>query len=384
MNLSSGNPPLLSLSSLISAARECGLEIVGVLDLEDAQQVLDAQKEYLQQWQARGWSGEMSYMQRPAELLTNLRNLLPEVRSIVSFVVPYSTAEDIALAQQPCPIGFGRVARYAWGRDYHRVLPKRMKRLVNEIQARHADGKKLAWRVFSDAVPLLERALVVGSRLGFFGKNTMVIRPGHGSFSFLCEVLWNVEVHGDVVISDQKASCGSCIRCLELCPTNALPNPYQLDARRCISYLTIEKRGSFDDWEQQALGEWLFGCDVCQTVCPFNHQGVANTFSEEFAPQAGCGPFLDLTEVLQISDRAAFVERFAGTPLMRAGREGLLRNAACVAANTKAVSCSGALAEAALHDSSALIRQQARNALRQLSPHADGAEKRRIDRVLSQ
>ncbi len=376
-------PKNVSFDTLTAIARSCDLEIVGVLRAHDAQNLLDQNRQQLDDWQKSGWAAEMGYMQRSPNLLTDLKNLLPEVVTVVSFVVPYSTRADLRLAKQGCPQGSGRVARYAWGRDYHKILPKRMKRFVKAVEAEFGSDPSFKWRIFSDAVPLLERALVAGASLGFIGKNTMLIRPGLGSFTFLCEVLWEIDVELPVQRDESRGSCGSCSRCIEVCPTKALVGPRQLDASKCISYLTIEKRGDFSDWEQEALGEWLFGCDLCQEVCPFNHDGLEIERLVEFGPEVGPGPFLDLEELLGIRDRVEFLDRFAGTPLMRPGREGLLRNAACVAANTKAFRCIEPLISSMKEDSSALVRRHARWALERLEDSSDGLDRSRLRQALA-
>jgi epoxyqueuosine reductase len=271
------------------------------------------------------------------------------------------------------------VARYAWGRDYHRVLKKRLQRLLKRCAERF-DEETLRWRIFTDAVPLLERALARSAGLGFVGKNTMLIRPGVGSYTFIGELLWNVEIEPTQSLKQfsSDAGCGSCSRCLNVCPTGALPRPGRLDARRCISYLTIEKKTAFEDWERKALGEWVFGCDLCQEVCPYNHSAVALPKIEEFSAKAGVGPILNLQELLSVRTREGFLQRFKGTPLMRAGREALLRNACCVLGNTKAFQAIENLRALAKEDSSGLVRYHAAACLDELLDDSDGLDRLRI------
>src|SRR5262249_48732838 len=223
---------------------------------------------------------------------------------------------------------YGRIARYAWGLDYHEVVKARLHNLIAEIK--RLEGREVAARAFVDAVPLLERAVAARAGLGFTGKNTNLLQPRQGSWFFLAEILLNLEL--PVEENRLKISCGSCHRCLDACPTDAFAAAYQLDSRRCISYLTIENKGAIPPALRAGLGEWLFGCDVCQEVCPFN-RFATDTYWQEFRPEYGAGQKLDVVEILAIKTDEEFRARFKCTPLTRPKRRGLLRNAAVVAAN---------------------------------------------------
>lgn len=354
----------IDFDTLTSCARSVGLNLVAVLERPD----LGLQRARLQSWQEAGYAGEMSYMMRDAELLTTPANLLEGLRSIIVVGVHYDRGQRDELQA-----GFGRIARYAWGRDYHKVLRARLTSLVRAVE--QVLTCAVSHRLFSDSVPLLERALAQSGGLGFVGKNTMVITPRLGSFMFLGEVLWELEVVGiperqEASASGQgespprhgKSRCGSCSRCLEECPTGAFVSEYVLDARRCISYLTIEKRGALSLQERRWIGEWIFGCDVCQEVCPFNAISIKTSKRAECSElnsSAGVGQGLSLAEVLGLRSDKAFVARFGGTPLMRAKREGLLRNAAVVAANTGADCVVESLEIASREDPSPVVRQHA-------------------------
>ena len=342
----------ISFSALQHVAHSVGLSVVAVADVE----ALSADRQRLQVWQEAGYAGDMVFMQREPDLLSSPQRLLPGVRSVVMVGAFYDRGERL-----PLPHGHGRVARYAWGRDYHKVLRARLASLCSLVE-RHLGGP-VEYRVFADSVPLLERALAQRAGLGFIGKNTMLIMPRAGSFLFLGEVLWNLEVDDlPAEQPDSRAHCGSCSRCLEGCPTSAFAAERVLDARRCISYLTIEKRGYLSVEERKWLGEWVFGCDVCQDVCPFNVISItqrAKPDCAEFLKTAGAGQSLDLVEVLGIRSDQDFVKRFAGTPIMRTKREGLVRNAAIVASNRKVEHALAALLIAARTDNSPVVRAHA-------------------------
>lgn len=339
----------ISLQTLRDLAAQVGLAIVGVATGSS----LARDRERLEMWQQAGYPGDMGYMQRDAGLLSEPARLLESVRAIVSVGAYYDRGPREELRP-----GYGRVARYAWGRDYHKVLRVRLEQLAQRVSS--TLGGALTYRIFSDSVPLLERAVAREAGLGFIGKNTMLIIPRAGSFLFLGEIMWDLEVTGlPVQEAPQKSSCGECSRCLTGCPTGAFVSERVLDARKCISYLTIEKRGILSWHEREAIGEWMFGCDVCQDLCPFNALPLRRRLQPtcaEFAPEAGSGQMISLAEVLSLRTDAEYVARFGGTPLMRAKREGLLRNAAIVASNTGIPELLPALRDAFFDDSSGVVR----------------------------
>lgn len=342
----------LALSTLRGLAAQSGLSVLGVTDAYG----LDSDREWLRQWQQQGMAADMSYMLRPPELLASPGAVVPGARSVVTVSLFYDRSPAGPLAA-----GNGKVARYAWGRDYHKVLRRRLESLVQAV--RNEVGSALEARIFSDSVPLLERALGSKAGLGFVGKSTMLIIPGRGTFFFLGEILWNLEVRIDEAAQPpRRMHCGSCQSCLTKCPTQAFVGERVLDAGRCISYLTIEKRGALTEPERRMIGEWLFGCDVCQEVCPFNLVSLKKGRTAdvpELSAEAGVGPSLSLSELLSIRDQRTFERRFGGTALMRAKREGLLRNATVVAANRKSEELAAALLAASLEDCSPLVRQHA-------------------------
>lgn len=369
----------ISESELRKRAAAQGLQLFTVTDLAS----FEGECQHLEDWQSKGYAGELQYMQRDPSLFAHLQHFLPEVRSVLSFVTHY----DRRTPGRDRPPGFGRVARYAWGRDYHRVLKRALQNFVAECEKDYQ--VPIVSRIFSDAVPLLERAIALRAEAGFVGKNTMLIQPrGQGSFFFLSELLWNITVdrpkRSFEIVSSQ--SCGSCTRCQQACPTQAFASEYVLDARKCLSYLTIEKRTALHLWEREALGEWVFGCDVCQEVCPFNHQPIKDQRPpaiDTLGAEHGAGPFLNLKEVLSLRTPEAFSARFQGTALMRATRAGLLRNAAVVAANVISEECIPTLFECVQEDVAPLVRQHALWSLARLHERCAMVSTQKLEQTLN-
>lgn len=364
----------LPLEHLRTLAAEVGLSVVSVTSADD----LHGAREHLEAWQRDGLAADMEYMKRPSDLLISPRRLLPAARSIVTIAVFYERVPRLPLER-----GHGRVARYAWGRDYHKVLRRRLEQLVR-VTERHV-GRSVECRFFADSVPLLERALAQRSGLGFIGKNTMAIIPKEGSFFFLGELLWDVEIEPQVGASSTAAHCGSCTRCLSNCPTGAFVNERVLDAGRCISYLTIEKRSALTYAEREWLGEWLFGCDICQEVCPFNVVPLkkrTHNHAPELARERGVGPSISLERVLRMRNDSEFTAFFQGTPLMRTKRVGLARNAAIVAANTQTDELFPLLLDVAQHDAAPLVRRHALWASGVIASRTGGGDVVRVKGIL--
>jgi epoxyqueuosine reductase len=335
------------------AAREIGFEVAGIASVEP----LQPDDAAFHQWCESGYAAGMDYMTRRPELHAHPRALVSRARSLITLAVDhYAEAPEFNHESR-----YGRVARYAWGLDYHDIVKPRLHALVGRIE--EFAGREIHSRCFVDAVPLLERAVAARAGLGFFGKNTNLIQPRNGSWFFLSEILLDLDLPADT--QETKVSCGTCRRCIDACPTDAFVAPYQLDSNRCISYLTIENKGAISPALRTAVGEWIFGCDVCQDVCPFN-RFAKETRWPEFKAEAGAGPRLDLIEVLSIASDQEFRNRFRGTPLTRPKRRGLLRNAAVVAANVGATATVPALIERIEHDAEPLIRSHALWALSRL------------------
>lgn len=304
-------------------------------------------------WIDAGMHGTMAYMARPDRQARrrDLNVILPGARSLVVVGLDYRTLPPLADPAR------GRIAAYAWGLDYHDVLTPRLETLA--VWLREHSGQTMSHRVYVDTGAILERSHASAAGLGFTGKNTMLIHPRRGSFFFLGEILTDLEF--DVYDTPHRgAMCGSCTRCLNACPTDAFPQPYVLDARRCISYLTIEHKGTIDPDLRPLMGNWVFGCDVCQEVCPFQRFSPLTAETAFYPPDAErTAP--RLVDLLAL-DAAAFRQRYYGSPVYRIGRERLVRNA-CIAAGNWGHPDARAPLRRLLDDPGDLIREHAAWAL---------------------
>jgi epoxyqueuosine reductase len=294
-------------------------------------------------WLRAGYAGEMHYLADRREAYSDPRHVLEGVRSIVMLAMNYGTA-----GRQEAGAGEGQVSRYAWGEvDYHDLVRERLNQLSDFLRELEPEARV---RGVVDTAPLMEREFAQLSGLGWVGKNTLLIHRQQGSWFFLAALLTDVELLYDAPYETDH--CGTCRACLDACPTNAFPRPYVLDATRCISYLTIELRNAIPAELRPGIGDWLFGCDVCQDVCPWNHRAPLASESS-FQPRADSNP-MDLVAMFRLDD-AAFRERFRHTPLWRAKRRGILRNAAIVLGNRPTPSALPVLRHG-LNDADPLVR----------------------------
>lgn len=266
-------------------------------------------------WLSDGLAGGMAYLQKAPELRSDPRKRFPEAKSVICLALNYYQEG----AERPGADLRGKIARYAFGEDYHTIIEEKLARLMAAI----GDLGGRCWKGYIDHGPLLERAFAERAGLGFIGKNTNLITPDYGSWVFLAEVVTDLDLAID---SPAVPQCGACRICIEACPTGALTEPYRLDARRCLSYLTIENKGPIPEEFLPRMEGWLFGCDICQEVCPHN-QDRPPTGEARLQPERGVGASLSLQEVLSIEDNRAFEEFLGHTPLGRAKRGGLIRNA---------------------------------------------------------
>ena len=283
---------------------------------------------------------------------TDPQALLPGARSIISLGWSYNAPDD----SPPASPGHGVIARYARGRDYHRVMKRRMRRMVLDLQDRLGDRFAARWYV--DDGPMLDRAAAARSGLGWFGKNGNILSPTHGSWLLLGQIVTDLPLEPGAPLAK---SCGRCARCIPSCPTDAIVAPYVVDNRRCISYLTIEHRGVIPLELRPGMGNLVFGCDICQEVCPVNRKARATADANFGRTDLSA---VDLVELLEMNDDA-FRQRFAGTPVMRARREGMQRNACVALGNSGDANAVPALTRA-LRAGTPLVRRHAAWALGQI------------------
>ncbi|HXY33256.1 MAG TPA: tRNA epoxyqueuosine(34) reductase QueG [Planctomycetaceae bacterium] len=317
-------------------------------------------------WLRQGYDGEMAWLSRREAAYEHPQHVLTGVRSVIMLALNYRTDEP----SPPRP-GTGRVSRYAWSdADYHRVARERLAKLADFL---HAECPGCRTRGVIDSAPMLERDFARAAGLGWFGKNTMLINKRQGSWIFLAGLLTDVELEPDA--PHNTAHCGTCTRCLDACPTDAFPQPYVLDSRKCIAYLTIELKGSVPESLRAGIGDWLFGCDICQDVCPWNRKSPRKD-DPAFRPRGDRNP-AELGRLFEL-DAEAFRREFGDSALARPGRAGLLRNAAIVLGNQRDPAAIPAL-ERGLGDADPEIREPAAWALGQIgTPAAIAALKSRL------
>jgi epoxyqueuosine reductase len=297
----------------------------------------------LDEWLAAGYAGQMHYLADRRDAYGDPNRVLDGARSIVMLAMSYRTAEPA----DP-DAGQGRVSRYAWGEaDYHDLIHERLDQMADLLRDRVPQARV---RGVVDTAPLLEREFAQLAGLGWIGKNTLLLSRDEGSWFFLSALLTDIELAFDAPNANDH--CGTCRACLDACPTDAFPQPYMLDASRCISYLTIELRGAVPTELRSGMGDWVFGCDVCQDVCPWNSRAPLSR-QAELEPRTDSNP-MDLIGLFELDD-AAFRERFRQTPLWRPRRRGLLRNAAIALGNRPTPAAIPALIRG-LNDNEPLVR----------------------------
>ena len=329
-------------------ANELGFELVGVTPAAHSETIAR-----YREWIENGYAGKMHYLEKHLSLKTDVRQLLAEARSVISLAMNYYTLDPPeALAQDP---GRGQISRYAWGDDYHELIRERLLELVTFIK--QTAESELKTRVCVDTAPIIEREYAQKAGIGWIGKNTNLIHWRSGSWYFLAEVLVNIVLESDT--PELRGSCGTCTRCIEACPTDAIIEPNLLDSRRCISYLTIELKESIPKTLRPEIGNWIFGCDICQEVCPWNSKAVSTT-ETGFQPRDGnfTPKLLSLVGMTQ----EEFSRRFKGSPIKRAKRRGFLRNVLVAIGNWGTQRAVPALKDA-LTDDEPLVRSHAAWAL---------------------
>lgn len=369
--------PPVTREGVLAEAAALGLDMAGVVT--DGR---SAHADFLRRWIQEGRHGRMAYMARPDGLARRVRldRTLPSFRSAIVAAHSYAGPEP---GDEARPGGDAFVARYARGLDYHDVLLRRLEALGDRLE--EAAGCPVERRAYVDTGPLLERELAQRAGLGWFGKNTMLIHPRKGSYFFLGTLLTDLPVDPSAPFAEDH--CGACRRCLDACPTGALRGRDAngapvMDAARCISYLTIELKGTVPRELRAAIGNRVFGCDICQETCPWNTKFSTATADPAYAPRAGLDgmPLVDLARRLLPMSGKRFRREFADSPVARAGRNGLLRNVCIALGNWGSARATPALREA-LADRSPLVRGHAAWALGQIgTPAAARALADRRDR----
>lgn len=331
-------------------AAELGFAAIGITHADAAPKTV----ERLHQWLAEGRHGSMIWMADRAHQRQSPASLWPEVKSVISLGVSYAPAEDpMRLADQG---RIGRISVYAQGADYHDVVKRQLKALGRWL----AQEAKCDLKVFVDTAPVMEKPLAEAAGLGWQGKHTNLVSRDHGSWLFLGAIYTTLELEPDAVARD---TCGRCDACQRACPTDAFPAPYQLDARRCISYLTIEHAGPIPEEFRVAIGNRIYGCDDCLAVCPWNKFAAAAQANMAFHPRAELtAP--ELGDLLSLDD-ADFRQVFSGSPIKRIGRNRMVRNAAIAAGNSGAAELVPVL-ERLLGDDDPVVVEAAEWALKRL------------------
>ncbi|MCP5398257.1 MAG: tRNA epoxyqueuosine(34) reductase QueG [Sphingobium sp.] len=305
---------------LKAKAAELGFSACGICDADAAPEA----GERLRAWLADGCHGDMLWMEERAEQRASPAGLWPEARSVIMLGMSYAPGHDpMALEQQ---LERGRISVYAQGRDYHDVVKKALKALARWMVEQEDTG---ALKVFVDTAPVMEKPLAAAAGLGWQGKHTNLVSRDHGSWLFLGAIYTSAKLAPDTAAQDR---CGSCTACQTICPTDAFPVPYRLDARRCISYLTIEHKGPIPEELRPGIGNHVYGCDDCLAVCPWNKFADAAQAHHAFIGRAELAA-PSLADLLKLDD-AGFREIFSGSPIKRIGRNRMVRNAAIAAGNS--------------------------------------------------
>jgi epoxyqueuosine reductase len=339
-------------------ARRLGFDLLGVTTPDPPPHY-----EVFIDWLSAGRHGEMSYLaaERSLARRADPRQILPECRSILVLGARYSPSIFLTQYDMGAAVLTGKVAAYAWGADYHDVLAARLNDLIAYIELQVGDPVPNRW--YTDTGPVLERDLAQRAGLGWIGKNTCLINPGLGSYFFLAEILLGLDLPADPPFVFDR--CGACTRCLQACPTGCILPDRTIDARRCLSYLTIELKGSFPFDLRPLVGEWVFGCDICQQVCPWNVRFAASPSLPVAIPEFSTRPGLpqpDLTGELALS-ADQFSRKFKDSPVKRARRAGYLRNIAVALGSLGSPAGVPALVKALTGDPEALVRSHAAWAL---------------------
>lgn len=308
------------------AAKEAGFELAGIAPVREHPEL-----RHFPGWIAAGHAGEMKYMEARDEAgnlkRASLQSVAPWARSVIVCAINYNTAHPYSTRTERADCGW--ISRYAWSQeDYHEAVMRRLRRVESKLKDVLTGSGELQTRCYVDTGPLVERVYAKYAGLGWIGKNTCILNQKLGSWLFLGVILTSAEIESDLPAPDR---CGTCTRCIDACPTDALIAPYQLDSNKCISYLTIEKRGAIPEELRAEMGRHAFGCDICQDVCPWNRKAPATTAAEFQPREELVNPDLEWLADMGPED---FRDKFRGSPIRRAKRSGLRRNAAIAMGNS--------------------------------------------------
>lgn len=293
---------------VIEKAKQLGFDLVGFTKAD----ILEDETEKLQLWLDKGYQASMDYMERNFSKRKNVKEILPTAKSIISLAINYYTPENHSNEKKA-----GKVSRYAWGKDYHLIIWQKLDELETELKRIDPEFESLS---YVDTGPVMDKVWAVRSGLGWMGKHTNIINSEYGSWFFIATIVTNYEFESFEMITDH---CGTCTACLDACPTNAIVDEYVVDANKCISYHTIENKNEIPAELKGKFDNWIFGCDICQDVCPWNIKFSIITPLKDFYPTT---KELDPLEVLQMDDKS-FKKRFSDSPIRRTKLKGLQRNA---------------------------------------------------------
>lgn len=293
---------------VIEKATQLGFDLVGFSKAD----LLENETGKLQQWMDKGYQATMSYMEKNLHKKKDVKEILPNAISIISLAINYYTPEKHSNENDK-----GKISRYAWGKDYHLIIWQKLDELEAMLKELEPELETLS---YVDTGPVMDKVWAVRSGIGWMGKHTNVINPNIGSWFFIATIITNYKFEYSEMITDH---CGTCTACIDACPTNAIVKEYVVDANKCISFQTIENKGEIPAELKEKFDNWIFGCDICQDVCPWNNKFALSTSLKEFYPQ---NKELKLNEVLEMDDKS-FKTRFAESPIKRTKLKGLKRNA---------------------------------------------------------
>lgn len=294
---------------VIAKAKELGFDLIGFAKAE----LLNKEIEHLREWLSKGYNASMEYMNRNIEKRYDVRNILPNAKSVISLAIDYFV-NDNHTNQNGC----GKISRYAWGKDYHLIMWEKLELLEEELKSIDPSFES---KSYVDTGPVMDKAWAVRAGIGWMGKHTNVITREIGSWIFLATIITNYEFEYNEIITDH---CGTCRACIDACPTGAIVNEYIVDSNRCISFLTIENKGEISTEFKGKFDNWLFGCDICQDVCPWNKKFSKPTSEHQFNSKGN--KEIECDEVLNMTEEE-FKKRFESSPISRAKLSGLKRNA---------------------------------------------------------